>query len=389
VLREVDAHFLDKGTTAADIEIERGNLRKRLQALRIREIQPPENHYQYGLDEAALEALLDKNVRYKVATTRRYDVDSLSAIHRLRRGTSPAEFERCRYVLITDNDRVVRAARQVDERHEFPLAMMDADMAALLWVRSPAVADDLPRTQLLATVHSGMQPGGHLWSKYLDEIERLEISGEVSDDDALLLRARPEARQALMMYTLGRPEVDTESIAAVVERVHETLQQPIRAELASAQMSRETALHAAKEAQAESEQERAKRHELEGEVTTLRQTVDALGSRLTQQEESLRDRARQRARRVVSVTTYSVGGLLVLGAGIRLAAPHWVAGLPPAVGVALFLAGVAVFAIGAWRHFVGGSVRDWLRRIEDPLQVRLERKYRSRAGLPVGRSEAE
>ena len=50
-LREVDAHFLDKGSTPADIEIERGNLRNRIRTLGVREIQPPDTHYKYGLDE--------------------------------------------------------------------------------------------------------------------------------------------------------------------------------------------------------------------------------------------------------------------------------------------------------------------------------------------------
>ena len=155
--------------------------------------------------------------------------------------------------------------------------MHDADMAALLWVRSPAVNEDLPRMQLLATVYSGMQPGGHLWAKYLDEIERLQISGEVSEDDALLLRARPEARSALMTETLGEGvDVDRESIAAVLDRVREDLQHPLKTQLATAELARETALQAARTAQQSQREEEEQRKGVERQLRELRDEVAAM-----------------------------------------------------------------------------------------------------------------
>lgn len=388
-LRDVDAHFLDKGTTAADIEIERGNLRRRLQSISVRELQTPDDHYTYGLDENALEEVLDRTVRYRNAGTRRYDVASLSAIHRLRKGGSPSEFERCRFVLITDNDRVVAAARKVDERHDFPLAMMDADMAALLWVRSPAVADDLPRAQLLATVHSGMQPSGHLWSRYLEEIERLEISGQVNDDDALLLRARPEARAALMTETLGNPDVDAESIAVVLDRVREDLQQPVKTDLAAAELARDTAISAARTAQTETIDERAKRLGLEQQIANLQGDVGQLSARWTGQEQAIRARAERRVRRFVGTLIYGLGFLLVLGAAVRFTAPEWAERLPTRLDVVLLIAGVVVFAVGAWRHFAGGSMREWARKVEGPLADRMERRARAAAGLPTANRAAQ
>lgn len=381
-LREVDAHFLDKGTTAADIEIERGNLRRRMQSLGVREILPPDNHYAYGLDEAALEGLLDKEVRYRSAGTRLYDVQSLSAIHRLRKGSSPAEFERCRYVLITDNDRVVRAARKVDERHQFPLAMLDADMAALLWVRSPAVADDLPRAQLLATVHSGMQPSGHLWARYLEEIERLEISGDVNEDDALLLRARPEARAALMTETLGKAEIDTESISVVLDRVREELQGPVRAELAAAQLARETAIEVARTAQAKTTVERERRTALEHEVASLHAGIGELSTRWTAQEEAIRVRSERRAQRLTSAAIGALAVLLIAAAAVQFTAPGWAKDAPNWLGAILLASGVAVVVLGFLPGVVGGSMREWARHIEGPLAGRLEVRYREKAGLP-------
>ncbi|WP_155992256.1 hypothetical protein [Nocardioides sp. URHA0032] len=382
-LREVDAHFLDKGSMPADIEIERGNLRNRIRSLGIREVQPPDNHYTYGLDEGALDALLEKHVHYRSPGTRRYDVDSLSAIHRLRKGSSAGDFEKCGFVLITDNVNVIRAARRVDERHEWPLAMHDADMAALLWVRSPAVNEDLPRMQLLATVYSGMQPGGHLWAKYLDEIERLQISGEVSEDDALLLRARPEARSALMTETLGEGvDIDRESIAAVLDRVRDDLQHPVKTQLATAELAREAALHAAQAAQQSQQSEKEQRESVEREVEDLRHQVASMRQAHGAQHESIRERAETHARRMVSVLIYGLGAVLVAGAAVRVAAPEWSNKLPNWLALTFLACGLLVFGVGAWRHFAGGSLREWARKVEKPLARRLERRARRRAGLP-------
>lgn len=380
-LREVDAHFLDKGSTAADIEIERGNLRTSIQRLGIREVPTPDTHYQYGLDEAVLDDLLEKVVHYRSPTTRRYDVDTLSAVHRLRKGSSPAEFERCGWVVVTDNDKVVRAARKVDERHEWPLAMLDADMAALLWVRSPAVSDDLPRNQLLATVYSGMQPGGHLWAKYLDEIERLQVSGRVNDDDALLLRARPEARAALMTVTLGADHVDEESIAAVLARVRDDLERPLKTQLVGAELARETALNLAAKAQEQHRVEAASREEVEQRVSTLQQQVSALHDERQTQSASISERANRRARRIVSGVVYTVGAMLVVGGAMYFVAPGWVKNGAGWLPTATFIAAAVVAALGLWLHIAGGSARDWSRKVESPLARSLERRYRRAAGL--------
>jgi hypothetical protein len=370
-LRAVDAHFLDKGTTPADIEIERGNLRRSLAALGVREVSPPQNQYQYGLDEVTLEETLDRAIHYKNPKTRQYDVDSLSAIHRLRRGSSSSEFERCDHVLVTDNDRLVHAARRVDERHDFPLALMDADVAALLWVRRPAVAEDLPRAQLLATVHSGMQPGGHLWARYLEEIERLVVSGTVNEDDALLLRARPEAREALMMQTLGEGEVDQESISQVLDRVRTDLQEPVRTELAGTRLAKDAAVQAAAIARsvAKDEQRRS---------AALEMQVDEFTSQLATTTEAVDRRAARAAKALVRGSALIVSLMMISAAA--LSQFDW--GFPTWVNVFLLIGGFGFWIVDGLSRFVGGSVREWLQPTERWLTQRFAKRYRRQAGLP-------
>ena len=109
VLRGVDAHFLDEGYTPSDVQDLRTSLERNLGTLLIRVVTTPDEYHQYGLDESELQETLQRVVGYLSQNTLRYDVLSISAVHRQRRGTSPSQFERCKFLFVTDNSKLVRA----------------------------------------------------------------------------------------------------------------------------------------------------------------------------------------------------------------------------------------------------------------------------------------
>ena len=385
-LRAIDAYFLDIGADPADIALHQGNLAENLENLGVKAIGEPGNHYQYGLDESSLDDVLKKYLPMQREATRRYDVRSLSALHRLRRGSGAGSFERCGCVLATDNVGLVVASLHVDERHDWPLAMLDSDVAALLWVRSPAVAEDLPREQLLAAVYAGMQPGSHLWMRYVEEIERLETRGSVTSDEALVLRSRPEARRALMDVTLGEAGyVDEDSVGAVVERVRETLEGPLRSELGLVEAERD---QARRDADGANEVAVRTKGEAAAELELLRDRFGAserqrreLERQKAEQGARIQDRSRKRAGTTISaVMTLSAAVLAVFG-GVRLLAPKVMAGMPAWVGVASLACAVVLFAVEVLEGLHGGSVKEWLRPVEERLARRLERRARRRAGF--------
>jgi hypothetical protein len=373
--REVDAHFLDIRASAADVEIERSRLRDNLQALGMRVIPRPDDYYKFGLDEDALEKHLQEVIGYRSDSTRRYDVMSLSAVHRQRRGGCSEQFERCGFVLVTDNTHLVFAAKSVDERHNWPLAMTDADLSALLWVRSPATAEDLPRQQLLATVYAGMQPGAHLWAKYLLEIERLQREGKVNDDEALILRSRPEARRALMDVTLGAPsEVDSDTVESVVDRVRETFEAPLREQVSRAEAERDEALGRAEKAEA---QKSSLTKAAAASTDELRKQISALMEASASQRESLIKRAERRARRMVAVVPALVGILLLVGAAVQSLIPH----APVWMRILAAVAGVVFLFDEKVERWVGIDWRVGLKPLQRRLARRLARRYLAQAGL--------
>ena len=378
--RAIDTYFLDSGKSPADVALLQASLDEDLGRLGISPIHSPGGYYKYGLDEEAVDATLKEDLPTQRESTRRYDVQSLSAIHRLREGSSVSNFERCRYVLVTDNVGLCIASRHIEEEHRWPLAMLDNDLAALLWVRSPATADDLPREQLLATVHAGMQPSAHLWMRYVEEIERLEHSGIVDSDEAIVLRTQPEARRALMDVTLGQLEAVTpESVESVLQRVRTDLEVPLRDALTKAQEERDRAFRDAGDARATAEFVEAGSA---SNVKALAERLKSLELERSNQEDRILRRSVLRAGRYLRMSTILLALILATAAGINQILPANVDGVPLPVRAIAAIAGFALVAVAVLQGVFGGSVKEWAGPIRDRLAERLERSDRRRAGLP-------
>lgn len=225
-------HFAETGATPADMALHRQRLEDDLIAAGIVILDRPGGYVDYGLDETKLEERIQSRVHYFQDAARVNDVHSLSAVHRLRKGDRSRTLEKCVAVLMTSNTNLVRGARDFHDESSFPLAVTAEAVASILWVRSPALSPDVPREMVLASAYVGMQPSPTLWSKYVDEIERLEKDGTVGADDAIVLRSTRLGREALMVESLGdETAVENDLPLAVLERVHEAISDPLRAQV--------------------------------------------------------------------------------------------------------------------------------------------------------------
>jgi len=375
VRQSVYLHFLTSGESASDLAISRAALNRNLQSLGVRPVPVPDSYYKYGLDENALETLMKELLPGQRDSTRLYDLQSLSAVHRLRKGSSPGSFELCRFVFVTDNWGLTAVGRRVDERHNWPLAMLDSEIASLLWVRSPAVADDLPRQQLVAAVYTAMQPPPYLWLKYVEEIERLERRGGVNADEAVILRSLPEAREALMDVTLGETNnINPGSMERIVERVKESLSVPYKIEAADARAERDLAAKDADSARREGES-------LNASVGDLTDRLEAFESADRARERRIKERAQRKARAVRLLCVCLVALILVAVAVIAFVDSSVTRHLPSGLRIAFGLAAAVLVALTAVQLFFPGSVADWFLPAERRLARSIERRMRLNAGL--------
>lgn len=375
VRHSVYLHFLDTGGTPSDIALARENLAHDLKELNVKVIPIPEDYRQYGLDESALDQLFKDALPKQRESTRLYDLKSISAVHRLRHGSSFASLDLCQFLFVTDNSGLVVVGRRVNERHRWPLVMLDSEIASLLWVRSPAIADDLPKQQLVAAVYTAMQPPGYLWVKYVDEIERLEKLGEVNADEAVILRSIPLAREALMDVTLGESDkIGPESVELVVERVKENLSSPWKDQADHARAERDLAKKVAEHA----------RHEggaLASNLQTIKCRLEALEMENRARAERLEKRANLRARHTTTASASVMAAILIIPGALTYLDPAIGKHLPPLLRVAFSVAGAVVVCLTAIQIFVPGSVADWLRPVERWLARHFHRRMKVYAGV--------
>jgi hypothetical protein len=386
--RPMNLHFQEQGWTAADITLARQAVPEALAVLQIGVIAKPEDYRRFGLDEEKLEQALQDAVHYKHESSRRYDVESLSAIHRLRKGNSRGTLDRCGAVLLTNNVELVRATID-DERHEWPLAMTDSALAGILWARSPAVAGELPRNMVLAAAYAGMQPDPRLWTRYVDEVTVLENRGAVSADDAVVLRSTSQGRNALMDETLGiESRLSSESPVDVLARIKDELEQPVLEQLRAHRDSESVAKDAADTAAGAWIEKDQIENRLTRELEVAKAASEALSTELERQRatnlsviQTIDGGAAKTARNAVRLILWTIAGPLVVFSAVSLAGPSWIKDLPDPVRWALGGATVIVAALAVLDSLGQGNVKEWLAPLEGWLARSLARRRRRLAGI--------
>lgn len=250
-------YLLEAGYAASDVELIIARLEKSLSSLHIRPKAKPPYSKALGVDERKLQSVLQEEVGYHREDTLFHDLDSLTAVHRLRRGRVHLHIEACDAVFVTTNHSLIRASttffREEYEDHEegmVPHCLLDHVFTALVWLKKPLDAPDLPRKRILADCYAAMNPSDMLWRKYLDEIDRLEKQGNITEEDYFLLRFSTAARSSLMDATLGDTEALTEgTVADILERAQSAARAKTEAALSAATTEKEAAERRAAEAE--------------------------------------------------------------------------------------------------------------------------------------------
>ncbi len=202
-------------------------------------MEKPPHDQEYQLDETGLEQHLQDNVGYRRQPTLIRDVDSLSAIFRLRRGRVSEFIDNCRAVFVTANVRLARESRRffcsVTPSGTAPICVTDYILTNLVWLKNPVKASDLPRRQVIANSYAALEPNEELWLKYLTEINKLRENKRITPDDYYLLRMSIDAKKALMDLTQGEvvdiTEGDLQSILhSVKSRIIAEKEEELQAE---------------------------------------------------------------------------------------------------------------------------------------------------------------
>lgn len=260
---EASEYMVSSGWEVTDVVALSDSLEDRLDALGVEVQVKPAHVAALTLDEDLLDRTLQKHVRYSSPSARQKDLDSITAIYRLRRGRSATTLHRTGAVFVTHNTALVRASRafeKLDEidRGSIPLCMPDFSLTTHLWVSQEIKAPEMPIRNLVADSYSVMRADDHVWRLYLEKIEDLRAAQKVTEVDYVLLRQSLQVRSLIMYETHSDPDAFTEGSARrVLEHARRAIQQEALEEARVAHEAAEAARQRISEVEAASQADAA------------------------------------------------------------------------------------------------------------------------------------
>jgi hypothetical protein len=383
------AEFLiHDGWSPSDVEEFRARLPSKLAALGIEVISRPAYTERLGIDEIALEQTLKYAMPRLRSEGLRRDVESLSAVHRLRGGHLRNRLESADAILVTTNGALARAGADFfREQHagdgSVPWCIHAHTLTTLAWLKQPANAPDLPRLQVIADSYAALRPPDALWQKYRAEIDRLHCRGAISVEDCHLLRYSDEARRALMLATMGDADVFTEgTVAQVLDRAYANARAATEESLVAERAARadEAAAVASELAELSGQAKEQIRHHEE-----VARVAESRADRITDEFDAVRlELDRERERRLQQLDrladlgsrAVSLGAWLALTALLLLAACTQVAEVRDVVDSVPALSPLAagvVFLLGFAGLVSGTSAKSIRRPVEVVMRPRIRR----------------
>lgn len=222
--------LLKRGRGVADLILVESNLEDRLKALAISTYPSPRyeaTNYPFQIDEGELREEIEEEIDYLKDRAEEHDVRVVRNIFALRKGQRASSIENARFVFLTTNSALSRAAFNYERKNSigwfFSAVVTDYHLSHLAWLKSPMSAPNLPRAEILANCYATMKPHESFWTQYLAELDRLKREGKVSRRDHEALRLSINAPDELMEVTQGDVQgLNERNVHRILERLEKT-----------------------------------------------------------------------------------------------------------------------------------------------------------------------
>lgn len=218
-------YFIINGYTSSDIDRFIANVPLILNKFKIEIVQKP-NYIEtkkHQIDEQKLKELLintykdnDENFNENEKDLIiQNDIDSLSAVYRLREGAKPRLFQDAKHIFVTKNSTLAYVSnlyeKKIADGFTINTCLTDTFIGTLIWLQSPAKIYDINVKKIIADTYAAIQPDTYLIKKYLTEIEKLKGEKNITTEEYYILRSHRAALNLLEEKTLGDPENFTDS----------------------------------------------------------------------------------------------------------------------------------------------------------------------------------
>ena len=199
------------GAKTSDVELDIAMLEKKLNKIGVLVVERPPHEEALTIDEKSLSEEISTELKFQTESSRRHDIDCLTAIFRLRRGKPQKYLEACDAIFITTNTALSRASTRFFNKNygvsDAAICMSDQVFTTLVWLKAVKKAPNLPKHRLVANCFAALQPSSELWARYVEEATSLKEKGEIGEEDYAVLMHSMDARTKLMDLTLGHEDI--------------------------------------------------------------------------------------------------------------------------------------------------------------------------------------
>lgn len=246
-------YFLANHFTETDVMELKNSIRDDIQnTLNVKIVDKPE-YCEHSINEEYLRADLERQLNYSNPRALDLDVDSISAVIRLRKGKLADKIEDCKVVFVTTNYGLARVVRSFFNGNNYnnyrvPPCITDHRLTAHIWLKMPTKAPGLPKKRIIADCYAAIQPSDKFWKRYFEQIEKLKKKGNISEEQYYLLRYDIGVRKNLKELSQGDEDIfDDEvwqagTVSELIENAKEEIEKEIRLEYATEYKAQSTEL---------------------------------------------------------------------------------------------------------------------------------------------------
>lgn len=222
-----------KNYTYSDVERLLDNLKSLLKKKHV-EVEEKPNYEEYNtiIDEQGLEDYLKEKYKDKIEKKEKVlgpDIDSISAISRLRKGKYVTKLEESKAVFVTNNYDLIKYSNLFLNKKEFgeiSYSISDIELTTILWLKTFKTNPDLPKFKLIENARLALEPSNQIMERFKDVIEKMKEEELINDIDVLEnLKTNLYYKAELMEKIEGDGDnITNEVVRGIIDKQTENLQ---------------------------------------------------------------------------------------------------------------------------------------------------------------------
>ena len=206
--------------TITDVERFQSVLTSKIASLGIAIVSKPDETKDvaaFPLDSRKMKQYIDRNMSYNNKSAIDVDVASVASILMMRPNRKTKEIEKCGCIFVTSNILLTSVSNRYliqqgicDVEREIMPIITDMDISSIVWLKCYSTHKDYPKRKLIEHALVALEMTSTMISTFFDMIDRIKAEGELTADEAAVIRADCLCRHEIAQQIKGDASKITE-----------------------------------------------------------------------------------------------------------------------------------------------------------------------------------